>query len=131
MNKKIAIMILICFIIFSSVITSIIHKASSNKLKNNEINNQKVENDTTSPNLVLKESKLIIYQNDILNYEAMVVEATDDVDGDLSSKVEHNVIDTSEVGEYELEYKVKDNAGNEAKQKLEIIVKEPLPVAGD
>ena len=55
----------------------------------------------------------IIYQDDILNYEAFIVSAKDDVDGDIGSSVEHNIIDTSEVGEYKLEYKVKDNAGNE------------------
>lgn len=131
MNKKIAIIILISFIVFSSIITSLIHRATSNQLTPKSEIEQEVIVDEEAPNLVLKESKITIYQNDILNYESMVVEATDNVDGDLSSVVEHNVIDTSEVGEYELEYKVKDSSGNEAVEILKVIVKESLPIAGD
>lgn len=130
MNKKIAIIILIGFIIFSSVLTSIIRSATSNPSKPKEEVKETIV-DTEAPNLVLKESKMIIYQDVPFNYEAMIVEATDNIDGDLTSKVEHNVIDTSEVGEYELEYKVKDKAGNESKQVINVIVKESLPVAGD
>lgn len=131
MNKKIAIIILVSFIVFSSIITSLIHRATSNQLTPNPEIKDEIVVDEEAPNLVLKESKITIYQNDILNYEAMVIEATDNVDGDLTSSVEHNVIDTSDVGEYEIEYKVKDSSGNEAKQVLEVIVKESLPIAGD
>lgn len=131
MNKKIAIIILISFIVFSSIITSLIHRATSNQLtpKNNEVEEVTVDNE--APKLVLKESKIIIYQNDILNYESMIVEATDNIDGDLISNVEHNIIDTSEIGEYDLEYKVKDSSGNETVQILQVIIKESLPISGD
>lgn len=131
MNKKIAIIILISFIVFSSIITSLIHRATSNQLTPNQEIKEDTIIDNETPNLVLKESKMVIYQNDILNYESMIIEATDNVDGDLTSFVEHNVIDTTDVGEYEIEYKVKDSSGNETIQILEVLVKESLPVAGD
>lgn len=131
MNKKIAIIILISFIVFSSIITSLIHQATSNQLTPNEEIKKENIIDDEAPNLVLKESKLVIYQNDVLNYEAMVIEATDNIDGDLTNSVEYNKIDTTAVGEYEIEYKVKDSSGNEIKQILEVVVKESLPIAGD
>lgn len=131
MKKKTALIIIFSFMIFSIILTSFIQNVviKEEKGNNNQPNDVKV--DTIPPELVLKESKLIIYQDDILNYEAFIVSAKDDVDGDISSSVEHNIIDTSEVGEYKLEYKVKDNAGNETVEIINIIVREKLDVAED
>ncbi len=131
MKKKIAIIILISFIVFSSIITSLIHRAANNQLTPNKEIKEDIIIDEEAPNLVLKESKIVIYKNDILNYESMIIEATDNIDGDLTSFVEHNVIDTTDVGQYEIEYKVRDSSGNETKQILEVLIKESLPVAGD
>ena len=109
MKKKTALIIIFSFMIFSIFLTSFIQNVviKDEKGNNNQPKDEKV--DTIPPELILKESKLIIYQDDILNYEAIIVSAKDDVDGDISSSAEHNIIDTSEVGEYKLEYKVKDN----------------------
>lgn len=131
MNKKIAIIILISFIVFSSIITNLIHRATTNQLTPNQEIKEETLIDDEAPNLVLKESDIVIYQNDVLNYESMIIEATDNVDGDLTSFVEHNEIDTTNIGEYEIEYKVKDSSENETKQILKVLVKEALPIAGD
>lgn len=131
MKKKTALIIIFSFMIFSIVLTSFIQNVVVREVKGNDNQQNKEKVDTIPPELILKESKLIIYQDDILNYEAFIVSAKDDVDGDIGSSVEHNIIDTSEVGEYKLEYKVKDNAGNETVETINIIVREKLDVAED
>lgn len=131
MKKNTALIIIFSFMIFSIVLTSFIQKIAVKEVKSNDNQQSEEKVDKTPPELVLKESKLIIYQDDILNYEAFIVSAKDDIDGDVSSLVEHNVIDTSEVGEYKLEYKVKDNAGNETIETINIIVREKLEVVED
>lgn len=131
MKKNTALIIIFSFMIFSIVLTSVIQNAvvKDPKVNNNQQEDEKV--DKIPPELVLKESKLIIYQDDILNYEAFIVSAKDNVDGDIRASVVHNIIDTSEIGEYTLEYKVKDNAGNETIETINIIVREKLEVAED
>jgi len=131
MKKKTALIIIFSFMIISIILTSIIKNTVVNNSGESNNQNKEIVVDNEPPKLVLKESKLIIYQDDILNYEAFIVSAKDNVDGDISSSVEHNIIDTSEVGEYTLEYKVKDNAGNETKETINIIVREKMEIVED
>lgn len=51
------------------------------------------------------------------------VKAEDDVDGDITDKIEVvGTVDTNKVGTYLIEYVVKDNAGNEKRQYRQITV---------
>lgn len=129
MNKKTAIIFLIVLIVLSSLISGILHYYSKNGIiEDITINNQK---DIEPPTIILKFSKLILYKDTEINYDAFVLEVTDNVDKDLIKKLEHNKIDTSQVGEQTIVYKVKDSSGNEAKENLTIIIRENLVQTGE
>lgn len=129
MNKKTAIIFLIVLIVLSSLISGILHHYSKNGIiEDITINNQK---DTEPPTITLKFSKLILYKDTEISYDAFVLEVTDNVDKDLIKKLEYNKIDTSKVGEQTIIYKVKDSSGNEAKENLTIIIRENLVQTGE
>lgn len=129
MNKKTAITFLVVLIVLSSLITGIFHHYSkSGVIEDITLNHQK---DTEPPTITLKFSKLILYKDTEINYDAFVLEVTDNVDKDLIKKLEHNKIDTSQVGEQTIVYKVKDSSGNEAKENLTIIIRENLVQTGE
>ena len=56
--------------------------------------------------------------NSQVDYQSYIQKAIDEVDGDLISAVQYNEIDTSKTGQYEVQYTVKDESGNESKQTL-------------
>ena len=58
-------------------------------------------------------------------YKEEGAEASDNIDGDITAKIVVNgTVDTENVGEYELEYTVEDNAGNSASIKRTVNVVE-------
>lgn len=126
MSKKTAIIILILSLILLNMISIGFNKYVVDKRKvNNYVKNHE-EVDTEAPIITLKEDKFIIYQGVEFNYASFVVSAIDNVDGDITNKVEFNEVDLSNIGTYEILYSVKDNAGNEASKLLELIVKEDV-----
>ena len=126
MSKKTAIIILILSLILLNMISIGFNKYVVDKRKvNNYVKNHE-EVDTEAPIITLKEDKFIIYQGVEFNYASFVVSAIDNVDGDITNKVEFNEVDLSNIGTYEILYSVKDNAGNEDSKLLELIVKEDV-----
>ncbi len=76
--------------------------------------------DTLKPLIMLIESKDIVI-NDIKDYVEQGFFAHDIVDGDLTERVEKNIY-KKEANRYAIQYKVKDNSGNETIAEKEITV---------
>lgn len=131
MSKKVAIIILISFIVISSLITSFLRNTYKIKVLDNFISEEDVLEDNESPILELKYDKIILYLGDKLDYEVLISEAYDDKDGDLFSKVKYTEIDTTKLGIQEIEYSVEDSSGNETKEKLQVTILDNFPEYGE
>lgn len=87
-----------------------------------------VVEDLEKPVITLKGEKSITIYKDA-EYEEAGYEATDNYDGNITDKVElESNLDTSKVGTYEINYKVKDSSNNETIITRTVEVKEK-PVA--
>jgi hypothetical protein len=126
MSKKTALIILMMSFIIFNYISFGFNKYIKNKRNNDTSEKEISEMDSEAPVLTLKENKFIIYEGIDFNYSSFVVSAIDNVDGDITNKVKFNTIDTSQIGAYEIEYSVEDNAGNKTSKILELIVKEDV-----
>lgn len=126
MSKKTALIILMMSFIILNFISFGFNKYIKNKRNNDTSEKEISEMDSEAPVLTLKENKFIIYEGIDFNYSSFVVSAIDNVDGDITNKVKFNTIDTSQIGTYEIEYSVEDNAGNKTSKILELIVKEDV-----
>lgn len=122
-NKKIAFGVIIGLAVLSCFVKYLI--PSNTKVDVEEVTNNE-RKDITPPYLLLKEEKFIVYQNTEINYKSFIIDAYDEVDGDLIDKVTYNTIDTSKVGEYTVTYSVKDLSGNETKKDILFIVHENI-----
>lgn len=131
MSKKVAIIILIVFIIISSFISNFLRHSYEVKISNNSNQEEQTSEDKVPPILELKYDKLILYLDDEIDYEAFILEAYDDKDGDLISEVNHTEIDTSKLGLQEIEYSLKDNSGNESKKQIQVTILDKLPEYGE
>ena len=76
------------------------------------------EEDKTAPALELTKSRIQVGLNTKIDYTSFVQKAVDEVDGDLVSAVQYNEVDTSKVGQSQIQYTVKDESGNESQQTL-------------
>ncbi len=126
MTKKTAIIIIVLSLIGMSILSMAFKKYTNKNNVQNNIEEQEASKDNEAPILILKENKFIIYQGNEFNYDAFIISAIDNVDGDLKNKVKYTKQDLSNIGMYEIEYSVEDNSGNRAIQILELIVKEDL-----
>ena len=98
---------------------------NSVKKQQEKMNYEKtLKEDLVNPILILTKDKITVYKGDDINYMSFVKTATDNLEGDLKSKVKYNKINTQKIGEYNIEYEVKDKASNLTKAKLKVIVKE-------
>lgn len=79
--------------------------------------------DTVAPELLLNEEKTVIAIGEKYQIKAT---ATDDVDGDITSKISVSELDTSKAGDYTVTLTVTDNAGNKAEKTQKVIVREEL-----
>lgn len=86
-------------------------------------NYQNGNNDNVAPELILNEEKTILAIGEKYKIKAT---ATDDVDGDITSKIQASNIDTSKSGEYDIILSVSDNAGNKTEKTQKVIVREEL-----
>lgn len=99
----------------------------------NKGNNETVKKSNAKvlpPVLKLNKNSIEISQNDTIDYISYIKTATDEVDGDLKNKVIYNTIDTSLVGEYEIEYSLENSNHKKVIKKMkvkinEIIVSQP------
>lgn len=79
--------------------------------------------DSVAPELVLNDEKTILAVGEECKVKAT---AKDDVDGDLTSKIQFSQIDTSKEGEYNITLSVSDNAGNKTEKVQKVIVRKEL-----
>lgn len=91
------------------------------------------EEDQTNPVItILGDNPKTIYLGD--EYKDAGATATDNVDGDITSKIEiKNNVDVNKIGEYLVTYDVMDKAGNQVDQKartVKVIAKPVAPPAG-
>ena len=103
-------------------------KNINNNIERVSTNNAKIV-DTVAPTLsVLPNATIVIGENYIED-----AKATDDVDGDITSKIQvTGEVDTNTIGTYNLSYSVEDDSGNKATANKEVTVcdelKNGLPV---
>ena len=86
------------------------------------------EGDTESPVIeLLGEAQVVVELGS--EYEDAGAKATDGVDGDLSGLiVVEGEVNTAEVGEYRLSYRVKDSSGNQADKVTRLVVVDPFGI---
>ena len=79
--------------------------------------------DSVAPEIVLNDEKTILAVGEKYTVKAT---AKDDVDGDITSKIQFSEIDTSKEGEYNITLSVSDNAGNKTEKVQKVIVRQEL-----
>lgn len=94
------------------------------ELLEKEKEKQMLEQDEIAPILILNQDKITVYQGDEINYISFIKEASDNLEGDLTSKVKCPELTSSEIGEYYVDYEVSDSASNVTKARLKIIIRE-------
>lgn len=101
------------------------YKVTNKKGKNETTVERKIiVKDNIAPTIELKgeETIKLTVEN---KYEEKGATARDNIDGDITPNIEIiGSVDTSKPGNYEIEYKVKDAAGNEATTKRKVVVSE-------
>lgn len=92
--------------------------------KNENKTKTQSQKDTKKPKItLLGDSTISIELN--TKYKEKGAVATDNVDGDITSKIKiSGKVDTSKIGEYVLTYSVKDKAKNKSSIKRKVVVKE-------
>lgn len=122
-RKKTNNKIFIIFAIIIFAVIGIVGYLTLHKENNAEENKVAAVEDKNAPVLTIETDKKIVAIGEEFKYQ---VSAKDDIDGDLTSKVEYNKIDTSKEGEYEVNYAVSDKAGNKTELKQKVIVRDEL-----
>lgn len=80
------------------------------------------------PVLELTVDSIEISQNEEINYDSYIKVAKDKEDGDLKDKVEYNKIDTSVVGEYEVNYSLENSSHKKVEKTMKVKVNEVVQV---
>lgn len=80
--------------------------------------------DEVAPILILTQDKITIYQGDEINYKSFIKEASDNLEGDLTSKIKYEKIDTKKAGEYYIDYEISDTASNVTKARMQVVIKQ-------
>lgn len=81
------------------------------------------KNDNIAPEIILEEEKTVLAVGEKYKLKAT---AKDDLDGDITSKIQFSDLDTSKEGEYEITLFVSDNAGNKIEKTQKVIVRSEL-----
>lgn len=109
----------------------IIKYTVANKKGKNEttVERRVLVKDNIAPTIELKgEDTIKLFVGD--KYEEKGASANDNIDGDLTNNIEIlGSVDTSKPENYEIEYKIKDSAGNQATAKRKVIVSEKKKIA--
>lgn len=80
--------------------------------------------DDVSPEITLTSSSVSLDLGNQFNGRDYIKSASDNIDGDLKSKVEYNDIDTNTSNTYVVTYKVSDSSGNQTSAIMNVLVKE-------
>lgn len=134
MKKKKTIIIAIVVIILCSLVPLILNYNVANRIEKHKSEEQQekerqqqiLEQDEVAPVLILTQDKITVYQGDEINYASFIKEASDNLEGDITSSVTYEKVDTNKVGEYYIDYEVSDTAKNVTKARFQVIVKEKL-----
>ncbi len=111
-GKKLNVFKVIIAILIIAIICGVFIKITHKKEENVETSSKTKVEDTEAPKINLNgnSEEIIIYGED---YEEKGASATDNVDGDITDKIETDGnVDANKVGNYEIKYSVKDEAGN-------------------
>ncbi len=122
-NKKSNSKIIACMFFIALFVGIVIFTTNKFGTKNGGNSGENKVSDSVAPELILDEEKTVVAIGE--NYKVKAT-ATDDVDGDITSKIQHTDIDTSKAGEYEVTVFVTDNAGNKTEKVQKVIVREEL-----
>ena len=114
--------VIICILVIIIFVIAVVFTTKKFNVKDGVDAENKIS-DTVAPELVLDEEKTIVAIGE--NYKVKAT-ATDDVDGDITSKIQHTDIDTSTAGEYDVTVFVTDSAGNKTEKVQKVIVREEL-----
>lgn len=134
MKKKKTIIIAIVVIVLCSLVPLILNYNVANRIEKHKSEEQQeqerqqeiLEQDEVAPILILTQDKITIYQGDEIDYESFIKEASDNLEGDITSRITYEKVDTNKVGEYYINYEVSDTANNVTKARFQVIVKEKL-----
>lgn len=128
-NNGFAKLMVLVLIVFAIVSIVVINNNNNNNNGNDivqtskEIKNNNNGDDKVAPEITLDEDKTVVAKGEKYKIKAT---AKDDIDGDLTSKIEVSELDTSKEGEYTVTLSVKDNAGNKAEKTQKVIVRKEL-----
>lgn len=114
--------VIICILVIIAFVIAVVLTTKRFNVKDGVDAENKVS-DTVAPELILEEEKTVVAVGESYKVKAT---ATDDVDGDITAKIQHTDIDTSKVGEYDVTVFVTDNAGNKTEKNQKVIVREEL-----
>lgn len=111
------VLVVVAYLVFKDKISP---SNNDGKKTTNSGNNSVVVADTTAPELKLDFDKTVA----VVGQEYKVKgTANDDVDGDITSRIQFEGLDTSKEGKYEVNVFVSDNAGNKTEKKQTVIVR--------
>lgn len=130
-KKKLFILMIIVFVLCSLISVLFNYKEIRRNIESrqeektqHEEKQKLLKQDQVAPVLILKQDRLLMYQGDELNYKSFIKEASDNLEGDLLSKVKYTKIDTSKIGEFYVDYEVSDSASNSVKARLLVVIRE-------
>lgn len=109
-------------------------ETSSVKIIATDSSDNKTENsftvkvaDMSAPKIILSKSKIDIKQGKSINVKNYLVSASDNKDGNITSKVNiSGSVNTKKAGTYTIKYSVSDEAGNSSSKTLKITVVKPV-----
>lgn len=110
-------------LIFSVILYFHFNNTSSTEPKVNSKEDVVIK-DEDAPIIKLKIKEIEIMKGDDINYKDYIESVEDKIDGNLIEEVQHEMIDTSIVGEHSIIYSVSDKAGNTSQAILKVIIKE-------
>lgn len=116
-NNQLKLLVIILIIV---AIVIFINSRSENKTTEK---NKESKNDNIAPEIILEEEKTVLAIGEKYKLKAT---AKDDIDGDITSKIQFSDLDTSKEGEYEITLFVSDNAGNKTEKTQKVIVRSEL-----
>ena len=116
-NNLLKLILIILLIIAVFIIINNNSKSSDNQT------GKDVQKDTIAPEIIIDAEKVVLAVGEEYKVKAT---ATDDVDGDITSKINHSELDTSTPGEHEITIWVEDNAGNKTEKTQKVLVREEL-----
>ena len=113
----------VLFVIAIVIIAIILIKSTNSKKDENVKVSKDHQQDLTAPEIYLDEKNIFVIGEEFEDN----TKATDDVDGDITSKItKTGEVDVNKAGTYEITYSVTDNAGNTTEKKREVRVCEAL-----